>query len=165
MSEALGKDALRPVIRSARAALDERIGALTPEQLTRDGVIEGLSVRDIVAHITAWERRLVAAVEAWQRGETPPWPEAGATLADTDRINDRDFAAGRGRPTGDVLAEARDSYGRVMAMIESLSDLDLTSQDKSFRPFPLSLIIRANTDEHYLEHIEQIDAWLARGPA
>jgi uncharacterized protein (TIGR03083 family) len=162
MTEVLAKEPLRVAIRSARAALDDRIAALTPDELTRPGVFDGHSVKDIVAHITAWERRLVNAIDAWKRGETPAWPEPGYTLDDTDRLNDRDFDANRDRPLDEVLAESRASYAAVMALVDSLMDTDLVEPTASFRPFPLSLIIRANTDEHYVEHIEQIDAWRKR---
>jgi hypothetical protein len=158
--DVLAKDALRPVIQSARRALEDRIEGMSPQQLTRDRAMDGLSLKDIVAHITAWERRLVDAIETWQRGETPAWPEPGATLADVDRINDRDFAAHRDRALDDVLAEAAVSFARTMALIDSLADIDIVEPNEAFN-IPLSLIIRANTDEHYLEHVAQIDAWLA----
>jgi hypothetical protein len=157
----MNKQELLDLTRSERAELDQIVAGLDGDDLTTDGVIEGLSIKDILAHIAAWERRAVTAIEHWQRGERFDWPEPGYTLAQTDELNNRDFAANRGLRLEEVLRESRAQYERMLALIASLSEDDLFSTERpGWRGASASQIIRANADEHYREHIDQIAVWL-----
>lgn len=147
-----------------RTRLDALVASLDEAALTRDGAIEGLSVKDIVAHITAWERRVVAGTEAALRGETPAWPEPGWAMDRMDELNDRDFAANRDRATADVLAEARASYERASQLIEALDERDLFDGERYAwtRGEPAWRFFDSNMGEHYREHREAIEAWLQK---
>lgn len=161
------KASLLAYTRGERTRLDALVASLDEATLTRDGAIEGLSVKDIVVHITAWERRVVAGTESALRGETPAWPEPGWTMDRMDELNDRDFAANRGRSSAVVLAEARASYERASQLLESLGEPDLFDGQRYpwTRGEPAWRFFDANMGEHYREHREAIEAWLqqARG--
>ena len=58
-----------------------------PERMDQGGVNGDWSMKDIVAHLTGWNRWLVARLQAAQRSEPeqpPPWP---AHLQTEDEIN------------------------------------------------------------------------------
>jgi hypothetical protein len=58
-----------------------------PTRMDQPGVNGDWSMKDIVAHLTGWNRKLVASLQAAQRGEPeppPPWP---AHLQTEDEIN------------------------------------------------------------------------------
>jgi hypothetical protein len=145
----------------------------------------GWSVKDVLPHVAAWERRIVAAVEhATGRGagttgrgaaeavagayeaeqprpdDAPAWPEPGWTLDRVDELNKRDYQANRGRALDDVLAEARETYARTVRSVEGMADADLFDPQRFAwtREHALYRFVRANTDEHYREHREQIEA-------
>ena len=55
-------------------ALLDQIG---PARMDQPGVNGHWSMKDIAAHLTGWQRRVVANLQAAQRGEPeppPPWP-------------------------------------------------------------------------------------------
>ena len=105
------------------------------------------------------------AIATTLTGGIPAWPEPGATLADVDRINEREYLASRDVPLADVLRGAELAYGRALALVESLTESQLNDAGAfgwtAERNFALAGIVRANTDQHYDEHREQIGAWLA----
>lgn len=161
MIDALPKAELLERIASERAALEHVIKTLEEPELTGPVLDDGWSIKDAIAHITAWERRMLRGIEAWKRGDTPAWPEPGATMADVDRLNERDLAANRDRPLGDVLSEARASYAAIVSAVEALPAQELASPTPWSNTYPLALLVRANTDEHYREHLDLIEAWWA----
>ena len=60
-------------------ALLEEIG---PQRMDQSGVNGPWSMKDMVAHLTGWNRRLVAYMRAAQAGQSeppPPWPCPGPT--------------------------------------------------------------------------------------
>lgn len=162
---ALPKGELIETTRASRSAFDALLDRMTAAQLTDGSLDGGRSAKDVLAHVTLWERLMCDAIETSLRGETPEWPEPGSTITDVDAINEREFLANRDRPLADVRRESAESYQRAMRVVESLSDAQV-SDPKAFawvagRGYPLSVMIRANMDEHYDEHTEQISAWLA----
>jgi uncharacterized protein (TIGR03083 family) len=147
--------------RSERAALDEVTAKLTEDELTSPVLEDGWSIKDVVAHLAVWERRIVREIGHYHRGERLTWPEPGHTLADVDKLNAQDLAASKERGLEDVLAESRQTYAGVIGMIEAMSDDELS------RPTPWSgsrlliELVRGNADEHYREHLDLIEAWWA----
>jgi hypothetical protein len=45
-----------------------------PSRMDQPGVTGSWSMKDVVAHLTGWNRYLVARLQAAQRGETEPQP-------------------------------------------------------------------------------------------
>lgn len=161
MPDELTKTELLERVASEREALEHVLATIEEPELTSPVLDDGWSIKDAVAHITAWEQRMLLGIEAWKRGETPGWPEPGATMADVDRLNERDLVANRDRPLDDVLSEARASYAAMVSAIEALPAEELASPTPWSNTYPLVLLVRANTDQHYREHIDLIEAWWA----
>jgi hypothetical protein len=161
MSELLGKDALLQRTREERAALDEAYAKLTEDELCAPVLDGGWTMKDALAHITAWEQRVLRAAAATARGERNVWPEPGYTMADVDRLNERDYLANKDRPLADVRAEAASSYADYVRWFEGFSPEQIASELADTPGIKLEQIIRANGDEHYREHLDAIEAWWA----
>lgn len=89
-------------------------------RMDQPGVNGAWSVKDIVAHLTGWNRKLVASLQAAQRGEPeppPPWP---ANLQTEDEINAWIYESHRRRSVPEVLAEMKQVHGQLLAVIEAL---------------------------------------------
>ncbi len=100
-------------------ALIEQVGLNRMEQ---PGVNAQWSMKDLVAHMTGWNRRLAAYMQAAQRGEPeppPPWP---VHLQAGDDINAWIHASNHERPARDILDEARQTIQQVIAVVDSLPD-------------------------------------------
>jgi hypothetical protein len=155
------KDEFLAKIRQEHTRLDDivtRVG----ESRMEEPVLEGdRSVKDVLAHIGAWEKIAVGLV---RRNEplTPPPP--GENGPSTDAINDKVYQDNRDRPLADVVAEEQQSYASLIAMVESMSQAELETpvggQEHEGQSPPAAAIIGGNSDGHYIEHIEQIERWL-----
>jgi hypothetical protein len=134
------------------AALAEVVKQLTPTQLTTplDGDWTG---KDLMAHITAWEQRLL---ELLQRGRAQPsgFTMEGVEDWDVDRLNEQYYEVNRVRPQTEVNRDFYQVHEQLMAELSLWPD-DLTHPQWSswHGGSPLWQIIPGDTYEHYDEHI------------
>jgi hypothetical protein len=97
----------------------EQIG---PARMDQPGVNGSWSMKDLVAHLTGWQPRLIARIQAAQRGEPeppPPWP---AHLQTDDEVNAWIYESNRGRSVRAVLDEAEQVFQQLLAVIEGLPE-------------------------------------------
>jgi hypothetical protein len=150
------RDALLAAIRRDRATLDALIASVPRERLIEPSLDGDRSAKDVLAHISAWEKICMALI----KNKTPiDPPEQGATRPSTDVINERIYEGSRGQPLDEVEAEARRSYADMLALVEGLSDEALAAPQGADGP-PVEQLISGNSDHHYREHIAQIERWL-----
>ena len=150
------KSELLANIRRDRAQLDALIASLPRERMAERSLEGGRSVQDVLAHITAWEQLCLDWIRTGDRPGTP------FTMEAIDAFNAQTYEENRGRALAEVLAESRRSSDELLETVEQLSEEDLTESDRFAwtRGEPLSLLVSANADDHYREHIAQIEAWL-----
>ena len=141
-------------------ALLDQIG---PARMDQSGVNGDWSIKDIVAHMTDWQPRQIARIQAAQRGEPeppPPWP---AHLQTDDEVNAWIYEANRGRSVSEVLEEAHQVFQQLLAVIAGLPN-DIVIE-------PAYHIMRLNGqrfstseffDHFHDDHEADIRAWLAR---
>lgn len=158
----MNKQELAEITRASRRALDEQLTGLSDEQILRPGVVDDWSIKDVLAHISAWERMCVGWFDALERGEKPD-REALISQEWTDRMNARIYEENRDRPLADIRADSGSSHEAMLALIERVGD-GLFDANR----FPwaggraIAQWVRGNADEHYDEHREQIVAWRAK---
>lgn len=144
-------------------ALLDQIG---PARMEKPGVNGDWSMKDIVAHLTGWNRRLVNHVQAAQRGEPeppPPWP---AHLKSDDEINAWIYETYRERSFREVLEETRQVHQQLLAVIERLpDDVRVETVKPAYhriwiedRRFPVSEFFDHFRDDHEPD----VRAWLAQ---
>lgn len=93
-----------------------------PARLEQPGVNGAWSVKDIVAHLTGWQRNVVAQMRAASRNEPEPptpWP---AQLPSEDEINAWIYESNRNRSAREVLDDMHQVLEQLLAVIESLPD-------------------------------------------
>jgi hypothetical protein len=86
------------------------------------GVNGAWSMKDMIAHLTGWNRWLVIRLQAAQLGEPeppPPWP---SLLQSDDDINAWLYEANRGYSVDEILDETRYVYQQLLSVIKSLPD-------------------------------------------
>ena len=158
----MDKAKLQEMIQSDRAQLDELLATLSAEQMCQTTLENQWSVKDVLAHIAAWEKRCVGWIQAGLRREKPDKPEAGYTWEVVDKLNEKTFQENRERPLNDVQAEYRQAHQEMLAQVQALSEDDITNPQRFSWTNGRGLVpyIAANTYEHYQEHIKQIREWL-----
>ncbi|HEY3079316.1 MAG TPA: DinB family protein [Chloroflexota bacterium] len=140
-------------IQEERARLEATLARLTAEQILAPGIDGPWSVKDILVHVSYWERDLLRRLCGHYSVDAP-----------TDDINERVFQANRARPIAAVMAEFDASFRALMTRLVELSDEEL-NRPPFYRPWqvrPLWRDVASETYEHYWEHTEPLRVWLAR---
>lgn len=155
-------------IRERHAEMEELLASLSPAQMTAPVLDDGWSVQDSLAHLAAWENKMLDWIRNYQRSEPViRWAPGFEIDGDNseqqmNRYNAFLFEQSRGRELPDVLDTFRETFVRVVETITALSDREIF--DDNYFPArngsPLLDLIIGDTYEHYDEHSGWIRAWL-----
>lgn len=137
------------LMRAEHQRLEALLADIPDEQFAQPGAFGEWSVKDMLAHITFWEQRLIAYLTGAHESLIQPGEDEQAGI---DRINASVFAANRDRPLAEVRAAFDGSYQQTLAQVESLSDDALAHQE-------LYGLIAGDTFGHYREHIKMLEDW------
>lgn len=152
----LKKDVLDQVL-AARKVLLNAIDGLPQDAMLRPGAMGMWSVKDILAHLTAWESELVTALSKLDAKQMP----GILKIDDIDDWNADQYHTAAPRPLGDVLEDFHGVHKHLVRTIEALDDKAL-SDPRRFRWMegePLSYLILENAILHEQEHAEAILEW------
>ena len=148
---------------------EELLEQIGPERMEQPGVNGDWSMKDIVAHLTGWQPRVNANLQAALRGESeppPPWP---AHLQTDDEINAWIYESNRGRSLREVLDESRQVFQRLFEVLEGLSEeLQIEQVHQGTRVYHLVWLNGQRYqpgeffDHYHDDHEPDIRAWLAR---
>lgn len=145
------KEELLQAIHVERALLEKKFSGLVPEQMVWPGSMEDWSVKDILAHLVDWEQRFIGWYEAGRRDEPVHLPAPGMKWSDLAELNRQGYERHRDRPLEDVLADFRDSYARILALVEGMSEREILEAGHYAWTGGQNLagFIAANTSSHY----------------
>lgn len=149
-------------MRAEYAFFARTLAQLTPEQMLEPNVEGAWRVKDALAHLTRWLRRMDVWFADARRGVKPAIPEAGYEWTDMDRMNDHYVQVDQDLPLDQVLADFRAAHADALALVESLSEHDLFASDFGgmFTRPPYRLVV-FNTYKHYEDHLLPIRRWMA----
>ena len=134
-------------------AFEQAIHGLNEDHLT-EVWLGTWSIRDIVAHMSAWHREMGPALARLARGEKPI-PD-GVSYDDVDAWNATFVAATKDRPLDEILLELDRSHEYFMHVAAAVPDERVQPGRTASR------IIEANSAHHYKEHGDQIRVWRAQ---
>ena len=134
-------------------AFEQAIHGLNEDHLT-EVWLGTWSVRDILAHMSAWHRELGPALARLARGEKPI-PD-GISYDDVDAWNARFVAAKKDWSLDEVLLELDRSHEYFMHVAATVPEERVQPGKTAYR------IIDGNSAHHYREHGDQIRAWRAQ---
>jgi hypothetical protein len=154
-------------IRAGRAALMGLIGPLSDAQMTAMGKDGGWSVKDHLAHLTAWERLVIARLQGHPDRESAimGMDAAAYAEADLDGVNAAVYGRYRDVPLADVRAAFDAATDEVLAVVEGMAWEDLLRPTAPNDPDSGLLLenVVGNTYGHVAEHTPWIQAVIAAG--
>lgn len=153
----MNKTDLLAAIRRDRAALDVLVARIDGAHMTEPVLEGGWSVKDVLAHIAAWEELCLTWLSIGVRAELTAGDEFGAQV---DALNARLYGENRDRPLADIRDAYTTSHAAIVAATNGLDDSALASRPAWAPHAQLWQIIDANSAEHYREHIDQLTRWL-----
>jgi uncharacterized protein (TIGR03083 family) len=147
------------MVRGEWAAWDARIAPLDDALLLRPTNDAGWTIRDVIAHLTWFERETIELIRSREFGGSQLW------MLPADERNAAIFELNSGRSLDDVRADAQATRVVLLAALATLDDAELDDPGR-YPPMPTELtplqIFEDNTWVHYEAHRERIEAWLAR---
>jgi hypothetical protein len=134
-------------------------------RMEEPGVAGSWSIKDVVAHLTAWRCRTVGRLESVARGQPLPAQEWPADLHEDDEINAWFHARDRGKSVREVLAESRRVFQQLVSAIEKLPQ-DFLDDPARFPWMEGAPLTGATLFGHFHdEHETDMRAFLSRQPA
>lgn len=145
-----------------QAEFEALLAAIGEDHMTQPGVAGEWSIKDVVAHLTAWRRRTVKRFQAAARHEPDPptgWP---AQLQTDDEINAWFAAADRDRSLSAVLGDSHAVFDQMVEAIAAIPEPDL--QDPARFPWwgDETWNGAALFGHFHEEHEADLRSWLAR---
>jgi len=157
------RDQVIAELRAARAVFDEKVSAVPREALELPVPGSAHSVKDIVAHVTAYDDLIVQRLVAARHGAT--------TAFDRDRdgweaFNERTWREAASLKPGAVLRRAADVFAALVHEVGQLSDEELNAAVGStaaldpawLKGEPPWQLIETDAFGHYPMHYDALDA-------
>jgi len=146
---------------------EELLAGMSEEQLTAPLLPSHWSIKDVIAHLRAWQQRSIARLDAAlldREPEFPKWPTAidPDSEESPDRVNAWIYETYRERPWSSVHQDWREGFLRVLELGEAISERDLLDAERYpwMRHYPLALVLLGTYEHHHLDHLEPFLTWL-----
>ena len=126
------------------------------------------SVKDVVAHLWAWQQITIARVQGGLHDRDPEYPKWIVESIenwedDADRVNALTFETQHSKPWTEIYQNWRNGFLQLLESGERVSEKDLLDGDRYpwLHGYSLAAILIASYD-HHQEHYEKILDWLQR---
>ncbi|MFI5272769.1 MAG: DinB family protein [Ktedonobacterales bacterium] len=153
---------LAGILQEERGRWNALLAEVGAERMEVAGVEGTWSVKELIAHLTWYERAIVDG--ARQVLSTGSFVRPGRPGEMLDERNARIAAEARSRSAGDVLAEAQQVFVQLLGMVAACPE-DLLN-DPQCLALPGDVLpwmrVANNSYAHYREHEQAIRAWLQR---
>ena len=150
---------------------EDLLSSMSEAQINEPRLPANLSVKDVVAHLWAWQQRTVARLEAAlskTKPQYPAWPEGLDPYSEDDleAINAWIHATNRDKPWSKVHHDWKTQYLHVIELGEEVPEQDLLQTGKYpwLADYALAAILAATYDHHHIEHLEPLLAFLSIKP-
>ena len=154
------RDEMLTRTRDAWARWEATLAEVPEERMEDPGVAGDWSAKDVIAHITWFEKEMIGLVKARAFVGSDLW------LVGTHERNAVIHEENKDRPLEDVRAESAAVHPELVARLETLTDEDLLDPSR-FPPMPAEWkpieVIEGNTFEHYDQHAKGLRRWLESG--
>jgi len=158
------KAELLALIRSERMRLRQVLASLSDARLQMPGLDGERSIKDILAHLSGWQQRMILWLRQSLEGQTPNRPAPDEDWPDLDRLNETIFMEYRATPLEEVRSTWDSTHQEALHTVEAMEESDLFRDDRFpwRKGDPIWHLVADNTYRHDREHREQIEAWLER---
>jgi hypothetical protein len=156
MAKPKSKAQLINEIRNRHERLEEKIAGMSRDDFLRPKTVGAWSVKDTVAHVTAWEKQLLSWYRDGLAGKKIEMPDWRVILGP---VNRRIFEENLSRDLDDVLADFAATYRRVLSAVESIPEENIFTPGRFAWTGTRTLLhyIWDNTAGHYKQHLAAIE--------
>lgn len=151
MARARNKTELLEFSKAEYEKLLNSVNGLSQDQI-KEPVFGNRTVKDIVAHLYAWQNLFLDWYEKGMAGEKPHIPAAGYSWAQIPKLNEDLYKQYKGLAWDEALRLFERSHRKVMALVKTHTDEELTTKKK----YPwtgstnLASYLASSTSSHYV---------------
>ena len=145
---------------------EELLASLSAQHISTPLLPSHWTIKDVIAHLMAWQQRSIARVEAALLNREPAFPGwlAGVDPDEegtTEQTNGWIYDFYREQPWSAVHRNWRVGFQRFLESAAGISEKDLLDGGKYpwLQGYPLAVILLASYD-HHQEHYEKLVQWL-----
>ena len=163
MTRQTSKAQLLKDIQTQRRRLENNLAKLSANELIEPGVTGSWSVKDLLAHLSAWEQLFLHWCSSGEGAPACEIPPVGMSRHAMAVLNEAIFERNRDRPLEDVLADFTASFLQIQTAIQDISEEDLFAYGRFAWTGNLTLADYAagNTCNHYAWANAQIRKWVS----
>ena len=160
MARATSKSQLLDEIARERCELDDLLASIPPDRKLEE-VTEGLSVKDLLAHRTEWDRMLLSWYDQARAGTHPAVPSAQFKRNQLPELNAQIQRRFVDAPLERVETDFVEVHDRLSAVVETMTEHELFGA--SVHPFTGSTTLAASVTSapaaHYRSAAKLIRRW------
>ncbi|MGB7538535.1 MAG: ClbS/DfsB family four-helix bundle protein [Anaerolineales bacterium] len=130
MSRPTGKKQLVAAMQTEHDALEKTLAALTEEQISAVNRSTQWSIKDVLAHLTEWERMVTGWYEAGRKGKTPAVPSEKYNWAQLPALNKEIFDKHHNRTVREVCRRYRASFAKILDLVNGISEAELFTRGR-----------------------------------
>ena len=160
------KDHILAALREQFESWENVLASLSEEQLTAPEFDFDWCIKDVIAHLWAWQQISIARMEAGMLDQAPEYPLWIVNIVreweeNADQVNAVTFETQHGKPWSDVYQNWKHGFLRLLEIGEKISEKDLLDGDRYpwLKGNSLAFILVASYD-HHQEHLEKLTTWL-----
>ena len=146
-------------LEQSRAEWEALLAQVDEEWMLQPGAAGKWSVKDVIAHVTWYEREMIPLMRMHMLADSELWE-----LSNEER-NEIVYQQNRDRPLQEILHEGQQAYADLLEAAQALSDEDLNNPHR-FKQMPEDWvpwqIFAGNSFEHYQDHVTSLRQWLAQ---
>ena len=153
-------------LREAYDRWEDLLASLTETQITAPLYPSDWTIKDVVAHLRAWQQRSIARLEAALHDREPRYPQWPSDLdpepeGQPHSLNAWLYETYREQPWSSVYPNWRDGFLRFLELGEAIPEEALFAEGKYpwLEGYTLSAVFRGSY-EHHQEHYETLVTWL-----
>jgi hypothetical protein len=162
------KQAMLAALREEFDRWEALLASLSEEQITAALLPENWSIKDVVAHLCAWQQRSIARLSAALQNNAPEYPAWPEQLDPEEEGEPHDltawlYAQDRDRPWAQVYQNWSQGFRRFLELAQALPEADLLEADKYpwLEGYALLAVLQGSY-EHHQEHAEHLEPVVAK---
>ena len=162
-----GKQQILTTLREDFSRWEELLASMSEEQITAPQPPSNLSIKDVIAHLRAWQQRSIARLEAAVLNREPEFPRWPAELDpetedDPVQINAWIYETCREQPWSSVHRDWRQGFLRFLELGEAIPEKDLLDAERYpwMEGQPLSLVLLGSYEHQHEDHLEPMLTWI-----
>jgi hypothetical protein len=146
---------------------EELLTSLSEEQITILPLPNGWTIKDVLAHLTAWQQVSIARLDAARLDREPILPGwlAGSdpeSERERDRFNAKIYETYRERPWSRVHRDWKNGFLRFLTLGEEVPEESLMDAEKYpwLKGYALFAVLQGSYEHHHIDHFEPLLAWV-----